>query len=135
MHSNEVDYLKTFKTNLIFFDPNFIEIYNKITSVLLLILLILSSQKLADLPYLWLFLQSNLFSFLKEICITLGGNVSFFWKNNKIVYAILAITINKLEMHFGNLNLPLGKSTIWFKSSIQKGETSKQITGTLFYQY
>ena len=59
----------------------------------------------------------------------------FFGKITRIIYTILAITINNLEMHLGNLNLLSGKSTIWFELSIQKEEINKQITGILFYQY
>ena len=50
LHSNGADYLKTLRTNWTFLDPNPNEVYDKTTSVLQLILLMLSSQKLADLP-------------------------------------------------------------------------------------
>ena len=33
----------------------------------------------------------------------------------KIICAMLTIAIKDLKMQFGNLNLLLGKSTIWFK--------------------
>ena len=51
LHSNGADYLKTLQTNWTFLDPNPDEVYDKTTSVLQLILLMLSSRKLADLPY------------------------------------------------------------------------------------
>ena len=50
LHSNEADYLKILQTNWTFFNPNPDEVYDKITSVLQLVLLTLSSQKLANLP-------------------------------------------------------------------------------------
>ncbi len=50
LHSKEADYLKTHRTNWNFFDPNPDEIYDMTTSVLQLILLMLSSRKLADSP-------------------------------------------------------------------------------------
>ena len=43
LHSNRADYLKTLETNDIFFDPNPDEVYDKTTSILQLILLILSN--------------------------------------------------------------------------------------------
>ena len=52
LHSNRADYLKTLRTNWTFLNPNLDEVYDKTTRVLQLILLILSSQKLADLPRL-----------------------------------------------------------------------------------
>ena len=51
LHSNEADYLKSLWTNWIFLDLNLHMIYDKIISVLQLILLMLSSQKLANLPH------------------------------------------------------------------------------------
>ena len=50
LHSNEADYLKTLWANWTFLNPNLNEVYDKTTSVLQLILLMLSSRKLADLP-------------------------------------------------------------------------------------
>ena len=38
---------------------------------------------------------------------------------------MLAIAIKDLEIRLGNLNLPLGKSAIWFEPSAQKGEIGK----------
>ena len=49
LHSNGADYLKTVRTNWTFLNPNLDEVYDKTTSVLQLILLMLSSRKLADL--------------------------------------------------------------------------------------
>ena len=49
LNSNGVDYLKIFQTNWTFLNPNPDEVYNKTISVLQLILLMLSSRKLADL--------------------------------------------------------------------------------------
>ena len=48
---------------------------------------------------------------------------------------MLAIAIEDLEVWLGNLNLPLGKNRIWFKSSAQKEETGKQTVDILYYQY
>ena len=50
LYNNWADYLKTLRTNWTFLDPNPNEVYEKTTSVLQFILLMLSSQKLADLP-------------------------------------------------------------------------------------
>ena len=52
LHSNRANYLKTLQTSWIFLDLNPDEVYDMTTSVLELILLIVSSQKLADLPHL-----------------------------------------------------------------------------------
>ena len=49
LHNNGADYLKTLRTNWTFLDPNPNEVYDKTTNILQLILLMLSSQKLADL--------------------------------------------------------------------------------------
>ena len=51
LHSNRADYLKILRTNLTFLDPKPDEVYNKITTVLQFILLMLSIRKLADLPH------------------------------------------------------------------------------------
>ena len=75
LHNNEADYLKNLWTNWTFLDPNFDKVYDKTISVLQLILLMLSSQKLADLPYPWLFLSSNLFFSLEQTVTTLGKNL------------------------------------------------------------
>ncbi len=48
---------------------------------------------------------------------------------------MLAVAIEDLEVHLRNLNLPLGKSTIWFRPSAQKGETGKQTAGARYYRY
>ena len=61
LHNNVADYLKSFRTNSTFLNPNLDEVYDRTTGVLYLILLILSSWKLANLPHPWLFLQSNPF--------------------------------------------------------------------------
>ncbi len=50
LHSNGADYLKSLRTNWTFLNSNPDEVYD--TSVLQLNLLMLSSQKLADLPYM-----------------------------------------------------------------------------------
>ena len=52
LHNNRADYLQTLRTNWTFLNPNPNEVYDKTTTILQFILLILSSQKLADLPYL-----------------------------------------------------------------------------------
>lgn len=52
-----------------------------------------------------------------------------------IIFAMLVIVIEDLEMQLGNLNLLLGKSVIWFEPSVQKRETDKQMVGILFYYY
>ncbi len=52
-----------------------------------------------------------------------------------VVCAMLAVAIEDLEVRLGNSNLPLGKSAIWFEPLAQKGETSKQTAGALYYQY
>ena len=53
----------------------------------------------------------------------------------RVVCAILIVAIEDLEMQFGNLNLPLGKNTIWFELLAQKLETDKKTTNALYYQY
>ncbi len=53
----------------------------------------------------------------------------------RVVCAILAVAIKDLEVRLCNLNLLLRKKAIWFKLLAQKGETSKQTAGTLYYQY
>lgn len=53
----------------------------------------------------------------------------------RVICAILAITIQDLEMQMGNSNLPLRKSVIRFEPLIQKEETDKQIAGALYYKY
>ncbi len=85
LHSNEVDYLKTLQTSQTILDLNYDEVYNKITSVLQLILLILSSRKLADLLHLWLFLQSNPFFSPEQIVIALGGNLT------RLIFSLLFV--------------------------------------------
>ncbi len=35
----------------------------------------------------------------------------------RVVCVMLAVAIEDLEVYLGNSNLPLGKSTIWFKPS------------------
>ncbi len=51
LHSNGADYLKSLQTNWIFLNPKPDEVYDKTTSVLQLILLILFNYKLANLPH------------------------------------------------------------------------------------
>lgn len=51
----------------------------------------------------------------------------------RVAYTILTITIKDLELRLDNSNLPLGKSAIRFKLLVQKRETDKQITNTLYY--
>ena len=46
-------------------------------------------------------------------------------KMTGVVCAILAIAIEDLEMHLGNSNMPLSKSTIQFEPLAQKVETGK----------
>lgn len=50
-----------------------------------------------------------------------------------VIYAIFAIAIKNLKVHFGNLNFLLEKSAIWFELLAQKKETGKQITNVLYY--
>lgn len=52
LHSNRANYLKTLRTDWIFLDLKPEEVYDMTTNVLELILQIVSSQKLADLPHL-----------------------------------------------------------------------------------
>lgn len=49
-HSNGASYLKSLRTGWTFLDPNPDEVYDMTTGFLQLILLIISSRKLADLP-------------------------------------------------------------------------------------
>ena len=60
LHNNGANYLRNLRTDLTFLNPNPDEVYDMITSILEFILLIVSGQKLADLPCLYLFLQSHL---------------------------------------------------------------------------
>ena len=53
----------------------------------------------------------------------------------RVVYAMLAIVIEDLEMRLGNSNLPLEKNAIWLEPLAQKKQTSKQTAGVLYYQY
>lgn len=59
----------------------------------------------------------------------------------RVAYTILAIVIEDLEVHFGNLNLLLRKSLIWFEPLAQKRRlVSKRLihytidTKSLFYR-
>ena len=51
-HTNGVNYLQSLRTGWIFLNPNPNEVYDMITSVLQLIVLIIFIQTLADLPRL-----------------------------------------------------------------------------------
>ena len=53
----------------------------------------------------------------------------------KVIYAILTIAIEDLEVQLSNLNLPIGKNEICFEPSAQKRETGKQMASTLCYKY
>ena len=53
----------------------------------------------------------------------------------KVVYAILVVTIKNLKVYYGNANLLLGKSTIWFEPLAQKRETGKKTASALYYKY
>ena len=53
----------------------------------------------------------------------------------RVVYAMLTVAIEDLEMHLDNSNLPLEKSAIWFEPSTKKKETGKQTASILYYQY
>lgn len=53
----------------------------------------------------------------------------------KVVYAILTIEIKDLEMWLSNLKLLVGKNVIQFELLIQKGKTSKQMAGTIYFFY
>lgn len=83
------------------------------TGILKLILIIVFSQKLANLLHLLLFLQSNPAFFLKQTFIGLVKNdihnIFFYEKMIKIIYIILIIVIKDLEMRFNNSNLCFGK--------------------------
>ena len=46
---------------------------------------------------------------------------------------MLAIAIKDLEVRLSNSNLLVGKSVIRFELLAQKGETSKQTAGALYY--
>ena len=48
---------------------------------------------------------------------------------------MLAIAIKDLIVYLDNLNLPLGKSVIWFEPLAQNRETDKQTAGIIYYQY
>ena len=52
LHSNGTNYLKSLQINWTFLELNLDEVYDKTISVLQLILLMLFSQKLANLPHL-----------------------------------------------------------------------------------
>lgn len=49
----------------------------------------------------------------------------------RVICTMLAMIIEDLEMRFGNLNLPLKKSAIWFDPLAQTGEIAKQLVGIL----
>lgn len=138
LHSNEANCLKVLWMSWTFLDSNPDVIYDITNSILELILIIIFIRKLADLPYLWLFLQSNPASFLEQTVTTLGKNVtrhiiSFFcWKMIRVVHAIFVIIIEDLEMHFNHANLPLRKSAICFEPLAQKRETGKQKADMLY---
>ena len=53
----------------------------------------------------------------------------------RVVYAILAVAIEDLEMYLSNLKLPLRKNAIWFEPLALKKETSKQMSDILYYLY
>lgn len=53
----------------------------------------------------------------------------------KVICALLAIAIKDLEIYWGNANLFLGKSTIWFELLSQKRETYKQMANALDYKF
>ncbi len=51
----------------------------------------------------------------------------------KVVYAILAIVIEDLEVCLSNSNLSLGKSAIRFELLAQNEKTNKLIADALYY--
>ncbi len=53
----------------------------------------------------------------------------------RVVYAILAIAIENLEVQLSNLNLPMGKNVIRFEPLVQKGETGEQMAGAIYFFY
>ena len=53
----------------------------------------------------------------------------------RVVFAILAIAIEDLEVQLSNSNLPIRKSTVCFKLLAQKGDIGKQTAGLLYYKY
>ena len=48
---------------------------------------------------------------------------------------MLAVTIEDLELHLSNSNLPMEKSAICFEPLAQKEETGKQMADVLYYKY
>ena len=48
---------------------------------------------------------------------------------------MLAVAIEDLKVQLSNSNLPIGKSPIRFEPLAQKGETSNQTAGALYYKY
>ena len=48
---------------------------------------------------------------------------------------MLIIAIKDLEVRFSNLNLPIGKSAIWFGPLVQKGKTGEQIAHAIYFFY
>lgn len=48
---------------------------------------------------------------------------------------MFVVVIEDLELQLNNLNLPIRKSAICFKSLVQKGETGKQIASVLYNKY
>ncbi len=53
----------------------------------------------------------------------------------RVVYAMLAIAIEDLEVRLRNSNLRRRKNAIRFESSAQKGETGKLTASALYYRY
>ena len=59
----------------------------------------------------------------------------FYEKMIRVVCAMFDVAIKDLKVRLGNLNLLLSKNAIWFEPLAQKGETNKQTTSLLYYQY
>lgn len=53
----------------------------------------------------------------------------------RIIYVILAITIEDLTLWLDNLNVLLKKGVIWFMLLTYERETGKQMAGAQYYQY
>ena len=102
-----------------------------------LIVLIVSSWKLADLPHLWLLLQWNPAFFLEQIVIVLDKNLtyyifaSFLWKNNKGCKHYTCYYNQRFKDAFTNANLFWGKKEICFELLTQKRETGKHMADAL----
>lgn len=53
----------------------------------------------------------------------------------KVVYVMLAIAIENLEICLGYSNMPFEKIVIWFESLTPKKKTGKETASALYYKY